>query len=89
MSYNTITYISQIIAFLIMIIIGIDLFYNDNIIQEKFEFPVTMVGVSLSSLYYKYHTVAITEAIKDFWRAKTNKNNDDSQTYDEYKSKKK
>ena len=67
--YNIIAYIFEIISFIIMFILIIDEI-SFHLINSKTNFILITIGVSCGSLYYKLHTIPITEAISHYWKYK-------------------
>ncbi|MDC0932425.1 hypothetical protein OAR97_01125 [Arcobacteraceae bacterium] len=86
--YNIIAYICLIISLILAFILLTDLLIHSFLSQNS-SLILCAITLSLGQIYDRVKTKPISQAIKDYWKAKINKNNDDSQTYDEYKSKKK
>jgi len=92
--YNIIAYICLLISSILAFILLTDLLIPSFLSQNS-SLILCAITLSLGQIYDRVKTKPISQAIKDFWKAKTNKNNDDdlqnnkTKTYEEYKSKKK
>lgn len=88
--YNTIAYISLLIWYLFVILIIINQFVYSFIIDENYKSVLIIVGTGFAMIYYKIHTIPITEAINNYWKYKIKKQgkNEESENLD-YKSWKK
>ena len=67
--YNKIAYFSYLLSLILLLIVMTDWIFID-LITQKSEIPLVMIGILLSALYKKTYTIPINEAIHEYWHKK-------------------
>ena len=70
---NTVPYIAMVSMWIVCIILILNTF-QIIVFDYKHTMIILIISMSIPShIYYKYHTIPITEAISDYWKYKIKK----------------